>query len=254
MNNDVTTKTIGELALEMPGAIKVMEQRGIDYCCRGHRSVEDACRAAGISADELMLEIGDKRVVGESVQEKSLAELQHYIVETFHVFERQALETIRLLADKVAHRHGANHPEVLELQRITVQIYDDLIPHMLKEEQVLFPYVKALETAVLKGEPAPVPFFGTVKNPIRMMLNEHEAVGGLLTDARRVTSGYKLPEDACLSFRALYERMIEIEEDLHRHIHLENNLLFPRAAEFEATRGSKPTFGATGEHNCSCSH
>lgn len=254
MNIDVTTKTIGELALEMPGAIAVLEKRQIDYCCRGHRSIEDACRAAGVPLDELMAEIGEKRSIDQSVQQKSLTELQHYIVDTHHNFTRQAMETIRLLADKVAHRHGPNHPEVIELQALTVKMYDDLIPHMLKEEQILFPYIQALETAAMTGGAAPVPFFGTVKNPIRMMLAEHETVGELLVEARTVTKNYQLPQDACLSFRALYERLTEIEEDLHRHIHLENNLLFPRAAELEESRGSKTSFGASGEHNCACSH
>jgi regulator of cell morphogenesis and NO signaling len=125
---------------------------------------------------------------------------------------------------------------------------------MLKEEQVLFPYIDNLEAAAQSGSPAPVPFFGTVKNPIRMMMMEHEAVGDLLVLLRGVTSDYKLPDDACLSYRALYERLAELEDDLHRHIHVENNLLFPRASQLEERAGSSPAFGASGVHNCSCTH
>jgi regulator of cell morphogenesis and NO signaling len=131
-------------------------------------------------------------------------------------------------------------------------MYDDLIPHMLKEEQVLFPYIVSLEQAVTAGDEPPTPFFGTVRNPIKMMMNEHEVVGELLIRLREVTNDYALPEDACLSFRALYERLMDVEQDLHRHIHLENNLLFPRAAEMEAgVRPMAPAFGAS-DAKCGC--
>ncbi len=254
MNIDARKTTIGELALKVPNAIAVLEKWQIDYCCRGHRSIVEACESAGIPVEKLMTLIGDLRGTTESaeLQNKSMAELQQYIVDTHHQFTRQAIETIRLLSDKVAARHGERHPEVVELRGLVAQMADDLLPHMLKEEQVLFPYVADLEAAAENGDPAPVPFFGTVKNPIRMMMAEHDAVGDLLVQARLTTSEYKLPDDACLSFRALYERLTELEEDLHRHIHLENNLLFPRAAALEETAGSAPAFGVRGEHNCSC--
>lgn len=254
MNIDVRKTTIGELALQVPNAIAVLEKWQIDYCCRGHRSIVEACETAGIPVEKLMTLITDARGTEETaeLQKKSLNELQQYIVDTHHQFTRQSLETVRLLSDKVAARHGERHPEVVELRELVTQMVDDLLPHMLKEEQVLFPYIADLEIAAENGEPAPVPFFGTVKNPIRMMMTEHDAVGDLLAQARVTTSEYKLPEDACLSFRALYERLTELEEDLHRHIHLENNLLFPRASALEETAGSAPAFGVRGEHNCSC--
>jgi regulator of cell morphogenesis and NO signaling len=222
-------KTIGQFALETPSAIPVMEKWGIDYCCRGHQTIEEACTAAGVTVSDLFAAAGSPRS-SEDIDwtKKTLTELQRYIVDTHHVYTRQALETIALLSEKVANRHGARHSEVMEVRRLSVALINDLLPHMQKEEMILFPYVEALES----GEP-PASCFGTVANPIRVMMMEHEAAGDILLELRRVTAGYALPEDACLSFRALYEQLANLEADLHRHIHIENNLLFPRALELE---------------------
>lgn len=227
---NANTKSIGELALEIPHAIAVLERWQIDYCCHGNRSVAEACADAGVTTEELMREIGTTPVVDEARDwsAESLETLQQYILDTHHVFTRQAMETISALSEKVAHRHGAGHPEVLRVRELVVALCNDLEPHMMKEEVVLFPYVAALE----RGEQAPN-CFGTVRNPVRMMMLEHDTVGGLLSDLREATSGYALPDDACLSFRALYERLAELEQDLHKHIHLENNVHFPRAIELE---------------------
>ncbi|HEX9160257.1 MAG TPA: iron-sulfur cluster repair di-iron protein [Thermoanaerobaculia bacterium] len=253
MEANVKNTTVGKLALDQPTAIAVFEKWHIDYCCRGNRTLAQACDEAGIAIDEVVAAIGPSRTNAPTseLRRKNLTELQKYIVATHHLFTREALETVGMLSEKVATRHGANHAETTEVRTIVAQLVADLLPHMLKEEQVIFPYVEALEKASRNGQSAPVPFFGTVKNPIRMMMMEHDAVGVLLADLRVVTSNYTLPSDACLSFRALYERLAELEEDLHRHIHLENNLLFPRAAELEETAGSSPAFEVKGEH-CSC--
>ncbi len=258
MEINPTTKSIGELALEVPQAIGILEKWQIDYCCKGGRSIEEACAAAGVAVSELMLEIGGGRNTDEARQwqNEPLKALKDHIVETHHVFTRDIMETIRQLSDKVATRHGANHPEVVQLQKIVHDMADDLIPHMLKEEQVLFPYIEQLEAAVGRSEEPPVPFFGTVRNPVRMMMAEHDAVGDLLRQARSTTNDYSLPGDACLSFRALYERLNDVEQDLHQHIHLENNVLFPRAASME--EGVRPTPAFAGNDNgkcgCGCSH
>jgi len=223
-------KSIGELALEVPHAIAVLERWRIDYCCHGQRSVAEACADAGVTTEELMREIGTTPVVDEARDwsAESLEALQRYIIDTHHVFTRQALETVNVLSEKVANRHGHGHPEVLRVRELVVALCDDLEPHMMKEEIVLFPYVAAME----RGEQTPN-CFGTVRNPVRMMMIEHDAVGGLLRDLRETTADYALPDDACLSFRALYERLIELELDLHKHIHIENNVHFPRAVAME---------------------
>lgn len=233
---DIETKTIGELALEAPYAIAVMERWQIDFCCRGHRSIAEACKDAGVTPVELLTAIGDPRgPQQDDWQHRSLTELQKYIYQVHHTYTRQAIETISLLADKVANRHGGNHVEVLEVHRLFNELADELGPHLMKEEQILFPYVDELEAASAGG-PRPSSCFGTIENPIRVMLMEHETAGEKLVLLRSVTNGYALPQDACLSFRALYERLSDLELDLHKHIHLENNLLFPRALRLEAYR------------------
>ncbi|HYM60386.1 MAG TPA: iron-sulfur cluster repair di-iron protein [Thermoanaerobaculia bacterium] len=234
MNLDPATKSIGQLALELPNAINVMEKWKIDYCCHGNRSVAQACADAGIGIEELFEAIGERPLsTAMSWSCEPLAALQTFIVETHHAFTRQALETVVLLSDKVASRHGANHPETVRVAALVKELTSDLIPHMQKEEGILFPYVAALESAAFSGSEPPASCFGTVRNPIRMMMNEHEAAADTLGALRAVTRDYALPDDACLSFRALYERLAELEQDLHRHIHLENNILFPRAAAME---------------------
>lgn len=248
---DVTNKTIGELALETPNAIPVMERWQIDYCCRGGRPVAEACSDAGITVSELLEAIGDARTEGAMEWDgRSLADLQQFIVSTHHLYTRQSLDTVAILADKVARRHGPGHPEVLEVHALSNAMTQDLIPHMMKEEQVLFPYIEQLESAAGTGD-SPASCFGTVQNPIRAMMNEHEAVGEILVKLRAATKDYTLPEDACLSFRALYERLADLEQDLHRHIHLENNLLFPRAVQLEETGSSQPVVEKTHD-SCSC--
>jgi regulator of cell morphogenesis and NO signaling len=137
------------------------------------------------------------------------------------------------LLDKVCSRHGKNHPELVDLRDVFQRLKQDLNPHMLKEEQVLFPFVARMEEAVSEQRAVPLPFFGTVQNPVRMMSNEHDTAGGLLAEMRRITGGYVTPPDACISFQTLYQALQEFETDLHQHIHLENNILFPRAIEME---------------------
>lgn len=256
MQIDPATKSIGELALEVPIAISILEKWQIDYCCKGGRSIAEACNEAGVTVTDLMKEIGEGRSTDETRQwqNETLAALKTYIVDIHHAFTRDIMETVRQLADKVAMRHGPRHPEVMGVQKIVHDMYGDLIPHMLKEEQVLFPYIEQMEAAIGRGEEPPTPFFGTVRNPVRMMMAEHDAVGGMLAELRRVTNDYRLPEDACLSFRALYERLTDIEQDLHQHIHLENNLLFPRAASMEESVRPAPAFDHDhGKCGCSCS-
>ncbi|HEX7190977.1 MAG TPA: iron-sulfur cluster repair di-iron protein, partial [Thermoanaerobaculia bacterium] len=202
----------------------------IDYCCHGNQSVTDACARAGVSVNELLTAIGGDRTIEEDGKWRSepLGALTKYIVDTHHVFTRDIIETIRLLANKVATRHGGNHPEVIAVNAFAQALCDELIPHMFKEENILFPYIESMENGENRAS-----CFGTVANPIRMMMLEHENAGELLTKLRSTTNDYTLPPDACLSFRALYERLVDLEQDLHVHIHLENNLLFPRALTLE---------------------
>ena len=135
--------------------------------------------------------------------------------------------------EKVRTRHGEQHPELSELETIFTALAESLMPHMRKEEVVLFPYIHALETALKQGQPLPAAHFGTVRNPIRMMMADHDTDGDRLRRMRELTNGYALPDGACPSYGALYAGLEDLERDLHRHIHLENNVLFPAATELE---------------------
>lgn len=218
MTFDVNTKTIGELAMELPRAIAVMERWEIDYCCQHNRSVAEACLAAGVSAADLLREIGDPRMqVSGGWDQKPMADLQRYIIDTHHAYTRQSLETVSLLADKVLARHGSVHDEIVEVHRLVFELATDLLTHMNREEQIVFPQIRAIESGA-----APSPM-----NSVQSMMVEHEGAGEILAALRQITAGYALPGDACLSYRALYERLADLETDLREHFHLENDVLFP---------------------------
>ncbi len=185
-------------------------------------------------------------------RQESLASLAFHIVDKHHHFTRQEIERLEKLFDKVCARHGENHPELFEAQKTFYQLKQDLLPHMLKEEQVLFPYITQMETAISQNRAVPQPFFATVRNPVRMMMMEHDAAGDLLRTLRATTNDYTPPADACISYQTLYQALAGFEADLHQHIHLENNLLFPRAVEMEES--GAPELGHStnqfGEHRC----
>ena len=230
-----TMKTVAQIAIEQPAAAREFEKLGIDYCCGGGRTLEEACTTARVSVDEVL-----KRLEGlstapteQNFAELSLSDLIEHINSTHHVFVREECPRIQQLAAKVVAKHGETHPELGEVQSIFGALAAELSLHLMKEEQILFPYVQRLEEARLGGEPAPPAMFGTVANPIAMMEREHDGAGEALRTLRKVTRNYVAPSDVCTSFRALYQALQGFETDLHQHIHLENNILFPRVLEKE---------------------
>jgi regulator of cell morphogenesis and NO signaling len=230
--------TIREIALASPATTRVFEEYKIDYCCHGDTPFADACRRVGVSPELVEQEISiiqDNIAVdkSESLAQLPLSDLVSYILDKHHVYTKQEIEHLTPLIEKVARRHGEHNPNLFELKRVFQQICEDLGPHMMKEEMVLFPYIQELESNLAKQLAAPAPHFGTVRNPLRMMTVEHEVVGDLLVRIREITNDFDLPEGACPSFTALYLRLADLERDLHQHIHLENNVLFPRAIELE---------------------
>ena len=235
------TKTVGEIAAEAPSATREFEKLGIDYCCGGSRTLGEACAEAKISVDEALARLekglattqpGDNK----DWQHQLLADLIAHIKSTHHVFVREESSRIQALAAKVVGVHGKNHPELLPVQEVFSDLAAELSVHLMKEEQVLFPYMIRMEESALAGEPAPPATFGTVVNPVRMMMQEHDGAGDALRALRTITNDYRVPEDACISYRTLYQALQGFEADLHQHIHLENNILFPRAVAMEAKR------------------
>lgn len=235
-----TVKTVREYALEMPNATRVFEKLKIDYCCGGGRSIGDACAEAGVEIEEManLLEQAGTAPIPSGlpveVQSGTLTQLINYIIDKHHVFTREEMERIDALLEKVCSKHGENHPEVVSVRTLFRRLCDDLKPHMFKEEAVLFPYIKAMEQALSRKTAMPSAPFGTVKNPIRMMMSEHDTAGDILRELRVLTANYAAPADACMSYLSLYDALEGFERDLHQHIHLENNILFPRAVEMES--------------------
>ncbi len=234
-----TTKTIREIALESPQTTRVFEEFKIDYCCGGRKPFEDACLGAGVDPQLVAQKIkaAMKNYEGTEefnlAEEKSASQLINYIIGKHHLFTVQEIERLLPLMEKVCVRHGEQHSDLFELQTVFTALADSLIPHMRKEETVLFPYIQMLESSLIGDVFADPPHFGTVENPIRMMMLDHEADGERLRKMREISSGYALPDGACPSFTALYAGLQDLEKDLHRHIHLENNLLFPSAVNLE---------------------
>ena len=233
-------QTVRQLATEVPNATRVFEKLGIDYCCGGGKSLEDACEQAKVPVDEVLqtLEQGGAPAAGDlpDFRQADLSELVSHIVNTHHVYVKQEIPRLQKLLAKVVSVHGVNHPELLEAQHVFGGLAAELISHMMKEEMVLFPYVAELERTVQSGRRAPSAPFGTVNNPVHMMEMEHEAAGNALKQLRSLTGDYTPPPDACFSYNTLFTAFKDFETDLHRHIHLENNILFPRAIAMEKGR------------------
>ena len=234
-----TEKTVGELALENPGATRVFEKLGIDYCCGGGQTLGQACQAAHLPikqvADSLAAasQSASATAPARNWQAEPLSELLAHIRSTHHVYTREEIARLGPLFDKVCSVHGGNHPELLRLREIFASLAEELTTHLMKEEMVLFPYILRMEEAAVAKEPALPPPFGSVRNPVAMMRNEHDGAGNALRSMRQISDGYAAPPDACVSFRTLYQALAAFEADLHQHIHLENNVLFPRAIEME---------------------
>jgi len=243
MNLDAT-RTVRELAIEIPNAARTFEKLGIDYCCGGAKSLRDACAHAHVSVDDVLcaLEEGSSFRRAQDAEPPnftagSLCELVEHILTTHHVYVKQELPRIHQLLNKVVSVHGNNHAELCNIQQTFQRMSAELISHMMKEENILFPYIVKLERAVGAGQPVPRPIFGSISNPVHMMELEHDSAGAALNEIGALSENYTAPDDACFSYRTLYAALKEFEANLHQHVHLENNMLFPRAIELERSTG-----------------
>jgi regulator of cell morphogenesis and NO signaling len=235
---EITTDTaVADLATRYPATIRVFQRHAIDFCCGGKRPLGEVCAEKGLPFDALRGEI--RQAVDQVVppvadgRTESLTGLCAHVVSRYHFSLRAELPRLRGLVEKVLRVHGENHPELAALAHAFRTIQEDLGPHMMKEERILFPYIQEMEGMAAAGEALADAPFGTVGNPVSMMEAEHEAVGRELAEMRRLTGGFEAPADACNSFRGLYYGLAELERELHEHIHLENNVLFPRALALE---------------------
>jgi regulator of cell morphogenesis and NO signaling len=239
-----TNKTVREIAVEIPSATRVFEKLGIDYCCGGGKGLGDACVQAKLPVDQVLRDLQQAESSRIARQENArdwsrepLADVIGEILHKHHAFVKAEIPRLSTLAEKVSSKHGERHPETLKVNDLFSDLANELSMHLMKEEQILFPYMIRMEEAVVAKEPMiPSSCFGTVQNPISMMVSEHDGAGETLRVLREVTDNYKVPDDACTSYRTLYTGLLEFEADLHQHIHLENNILFPRAIAMEEGR------------------
>ncbi len=239
------TKTVREIALEQPHSIRVFEHFGIDYCCGGRKPLAEACIARDVSVDEVLAALDSAANTAAPTPvdwaQAPLQKLIQHIVAKHHSYVKAELPRLAALAQRVVNRHGDTQPHLPALQKTIAQLDGELTHHLAKEENVLFPYVAALESAMAFGGVIPDACFGTVANPIAMMTSEHDAAGALLADIDRLSDHFTTPVGACPTYHAFYDGLKEFEQDLHQHIHLENNILFPRAILLEAPAMSAAT-------------
>ncbi len=228
--------TIGEMVAKDFRKASVFKKYGLDFCCGGKKSLGDACAEKGLDpeiiAEELKQAEGSINTRPMPYGDWELGFLGDYITNMHHGYVRKVLPDLRAYSAKLAQVHGRRHPELITIYKLVEEVAEEMTSHMAKEEQVLFPYIKEL-SASRNGNSLDKPGFGTVQNPINMMEMEHEMVGQHMEEIRRLSDGYTLPGDACGTYRVFYRMLEEFETDLHIHIHLENNILFPKALDME---------------------
>ena len=231
------TKTLADVAAISLGAVRTMERHGLDYCCGGKQPFDEACLAKGLTPESVMQEI--EQAQGTGVPERDwqtapLGYLAKHIVATHHEYLKLELPALGKRLDKVLAVHGARDPETLNrMAKVFGALREEMEMHMRKEEAILFPFIEQYGRAEAQGQPMPPVPFGSIANPIAMMEREHVSAGDALGEIRALTRNYHLPSYACSTVGALYEGLQALEADLHVHIHLENNILFPRAIALE---------------------
>lgn len=229
---------VAKVATRHPGTIRVFQKHGIDFCCGGGRPLSEACEEKGLSFDELQAELASA-AAGPAGDERDwetapLSELIDHIVLRYHDRLRDELPRLAAMAARVLMVHGEKHPEMLRgLVTTFTELRDELEAHTGKEEHALFPYVRELETVAAQGGVFPGSAFGSMATPVTQLEAEHQEAADALAELRRLTDGYQPPTGACTTFRGLFHGLAELESDLHHHVHLENNILFPRAIELE---------------------
>ncbi|MGB5362411.1 MAG: iron-sulfur cluster repair di-iron protein [Aureibaculum sp.] len=228
---------IGELVAQNYRAASIFKKHGIDFCCQGNRTIDDACTAKNIDSksviNDLNAAINQQDI--ETIDYKSwpLDLLAYYIEKKHHRYVEAKVTEIKPYLHKICTVHGERHPELLEIKEHFLNSTGELTKHMKKEELILFPYVRKIVKAKQERTKLDTPHFGTVQNPIAMMMSEHDVEGERFRKISELSNNYNTPEDACNTYRVTFALLKEFEDDLHLHIHLENNILFPNAIKLE---------------------
>lgn len=228
---------VADLATSLPGALRVFDDLHIDYCCAGARSLADACHVEGLDVGEVVARI-ERAADGAGAADASwltrpLAALIDHVVVHYHAPTRAELANLRALVADLQESEGGSRPELRRTATLLAELENDMIPHMVKEERILFPYVVELEARARLGNRRPRVELGAGENPLRAMMADHRHADSTLRELRSACAGYVLPAEASPRIAALYARLEQLERTLHHHVHLESNVLFRRAIELE---------------------
>ncbi len=233
---DLKNDTIGEIVAKDFRSAAIFKKYGIDFCCKGGRTIAEACEKKDVNEQQLINELNaipkseDKNL---NVSDWPLDLLANYIVRMHHRYVREKIPYLLQFLDKLCRVHGDRHPELLEINQLFIESSQDLSSHLEKEEQILFPYIEELVKASQSSNILPTKHFGTVANPIAMMKHEHSTEGERFEKIAILTNGYEPPADVCNTYKVTFAMLREFEDNLHQHIHLENNILFPKAIALE---------------------
>ena len=233
---NIDDKTVAEIVTDNIKTADVFKKNGIDFCCGGNVSVKEICAKKGVDYKQIKEDLNNVNIQASNSHDFNawdLSFLADYIRNTHHKYVSEANTLIIQYSDKVARVHGHHYAEVIEINTLFHSLAEELIAHMHKEEMILFPYIKKLFEADKNGLKMDLPPFATVKNPINMMESEHDNAGDIIKKINELTNNFTPPEGACNTFKALYAKLEEFQNDLFQHIHLENNILFPKAIQLE---------------------
>lgn len=224
---ELMNQTLSQIVTENYQAAQVFEKYGLDFCCKGKRPLTDACKEKSLPVENVVKELTQALSSADNQKEfkdMSLTELAEYIVRVHHNYVKQSMPPILMYVLKVATKHGSRFPYMHEVYDLFLEIEEEMTSHMAKEEKILFPRIKLLElNAAQENTP------GYISAPVEVMETEHEHAGDTMEKIRVLTNNYQAPEDACTTFRLALASLQAFESDLHHHVHLENNILFPKA-------------------------
>jgi len=230
-----SNSSIGEIVAADFRTAKVFEKYGIDFCCGGHVSLAASCTEKGI--EQKVIEEELETIKNQPVERSqnytawALPFLADYIVNTHHAYLNENMEQIAAYTNKIAGVHGGHHPELYEIASIFGKIIMDMVPHLKEEEEVLFPAIKRIEAGKISGLTKETKDLELIRLSLEKLQKEHEAIGDAVHAIRHLAKDYAIPDDVCNTFRITYQKLEEFEDDLHKHVHLENNILFLKAAQ-----------------------
>ncbi|WP_284462033.1 iron-sulfur cluster repair di-iron protein [Chryseobacterium sp.] len=230
------TDFIGNIVAEDFRTAAIFKRHGIDFCCKGGRTIEEACSTKKMDPEKIYEELETlpkNEAATIDFNSWPLDLLADYIEKTHHRYVEEKTQILQAFLEKLCKVHGKRHPELFEINALFNESAHDLAAHMKKEELILFPFVRNMMKAKISGRSLPQPVFGTVENPVNMMQHEHTVEGDRFRKIAEITNEYQPPADACNTYKVAFAMLQDFENDLHKHIHLENNILFPRAIQLE---------------------